>query len=101
MGDTVNTLEKVGIFQIYPGDQFERKSLDIYGGSGLQLAGLIIYDDHEGDNQKFILRYVKGVFYVLQAKHSGMVLNIAGNGGAGSGIYQYPYNGGDNQLWTF
>lgn len=99
MGTEFNLQNKIGVFQLSPEGRFGQKNLDVYNAS-TQQADIIVYDAHQGDNQKFILWYAKAGFYVLQAKHSGLVLDLTGWGGSGTVLCQYPYNGQDNQLWA-
>ena len=79
-----------------------RYVVEVYGASLDACANLQLYKYHNGDNQIFYIKRVYGNYYIIIAKHSGMVCDAEKGGTAnGTNLLQYPINGdgSDNQLW--
>lgn len=76
----------------------------LFAVSGLE-AQLVGKDRIKNDNNNSPVTQGRGgpqvnKTYYIYAKHSGMVMDVAGGAtGNGSGIIQYPMHGGTNQQW--
>lgn len=85
------------------GKTFDVRGAMMGNGSGVgdmaEIVGNIIqYRYHGGDNQKFLLFPMDDNTFVIAAKHSGRVLDVAGaNRNDKANVIQYHYNAGDNQ----
>ncbi|MEZ4961576.1 MAG: RICIN domain-containing protein [Saprospiraceae bacterium] len=76
------------------------KSADIYGGSTSNGTGLIQWDAHGGDNQRFQFKSVGQGKYSITAMHSGKCLDAKNNGMTnGTEVIQMPWDGGNSQQW--
>lgn len=99
MARSLNELEDIGVFEIYLASRFPHLCLDIRSASVGAGREVILYPCHQGENQRFRIRHFERDWYILEAVHSGMVLDIYGAGGPGSKLCQYPFHGHENQLW--
>lgn len=99
MARSLNELEDIGVFEIYPASHFLHLCLDIRSASVSAGGEVILYPCRRNANQRFRIRHFEGGWYVLEAIHSGMALDIYGAGGPGSKLCQYPFHGRENQLW--
>jgi len=74
------------------------KSADISGGSTAAGAMLVQWSATTGLNQQFDFLDSGGGFYRIRARHSGLVLQVAGSN-SGADITQQPDNGAATEQW--
>lgn len=67
-----------------------------------QLDGrpLAQFDNHNGDNQKFIIESLGGGFVSIKAKHSGKCLDVANFSRGPAGLQQWRCTGGESQQFV-
>ncbi len=76
------------------------KCLDVNGASLDDLASIIQWDCHEGDNQQWSVEPAGDGYYHIRARHSGKGLDVSGASlDDGAPVIQYAPHGGDNQQW--
>ncbi len=76
------------------------KCLDVSGESQDDLAPVIQWDCHTGENQQWNLESTGDGYYRLTVRHSSKVLDVAGVSlDDGASVIQYTPNGGANQQW--
>ncbi len=92
-----NALQRVTI------KTFANKVLDVDNASVSDGAKVQQWSPNGGAHQQFYVDPCGSRDYPdevrLIAAHSGRVLDIAGNGGAGTQLIQWPWHGGANQRW--
>ena len=84
-----------GVWTIHTAQKYSY-NLDIHGESKVLGGNLEIYIAHNGDNQKFRLRYLRNGYYSIQCVDSDLFLDVDLNTG---NVSQWQWHGGDNQLW--
>jgi hypothetical protein len=78
------------------------KSMDVYGQSVLDGAGIQLYDYLGNNNQKWVITPVSGGYYSITGVQSGKVIEVPAQSTApGATIAQYTNNGGNHQQWSF
>ncbi len=78
------------------------KPMTVQGASKDNDAKIVISDPAAGndDHQQFKFEPVSADEFTLRIRHSGHVVDVAGeNGDNGAGVIQFPGNGGDNQIF--
>nr|WP_051815985.1 RICIN domain-containing protein [Glycomyces tenuis] len=78
--------------------QHSGKAADIEGVSTAPGATLIQWSVHGGTNQQFDFLDSGGGYWRIRARHSGLVLQVSGNG-TGADITQQPDTGAASQQW--
>jgi poly(3-hydroxybutyrate) depolymerase len=75
------------------------KAADITGASSAAGATLVQWQPNSGLNQQFDFLASAGGYYRIRARHSGLVLQVAGSG-SGADITQQPDGDAAGQQWT-
>jgi hypothetical protein len=76
----------------------DKVCIDVEGGNSANGAGIVPWQCHDGDNQKFSMNTKQQII----AAHSGKCLDIEGaNGADGARIIQWDCHDGPNQKWNF
>lgn len=74
------------------------KVLDVEGGSTADVAPVILWDWHGGDNQRWRLVYLSAGVFRIENKRSGKCLDITGGQTVpGASLIQFRPHGGKNQ----
>lgn len=76
------------------------KCLDVEKVSQTPSAPVILCSDNRQDNQAFHICHIKDGYFAIIASHSLMALDVKNYSACNcTPVIQYPYHGGDNQLW--
>jgi hypothetical protein len=75
------------------------QSLDVSGGGAGEWASVIQYPWHGGSNQRWLPQSQSDGLWVLQAKHSGKVLDVRNSSANGAPVQQHSGNDGCAQRW--
>jgi uncharacterized protein (DUF1800 family) len=77
------------------------KCLDVSGASHDDLAPVIQWDCHTGENQQWSFESVAGGYYRITVRHSGKALDVSGASlDDAAPVIQYTPHGGENQQWS-
>lgn len=74
--------------------------LDVTSASTSNEASIILYENHQGNNQRFLLQNIDSTYMSLRAVNSNKVVDVFGNRAADrTDVIQYTWHNGNNQLW--
>lgn len=77
------------------------KVIDVAGGSLLQGADVLQWDNHNAANQRWIVTSLSGGSYSIINVNSNMSLDLEGGGtNNGANVLQWGWNNGNNQKWN-
>ncbi|MBP3879513.1 MAG: RICIN domain-containing protein [Lachnospiraceae bacterium] len=97
--DQSDPLEDGGIYEIHPVSA-PYMSLDVEGGSVMNMANIRIYQDTNTDAQKFVFRQTEAG-WVITCYRGGKAIDVSGGSSrAGTNIAQYRRNDTAAQLWN-
>ena len=77
------------------------KVIDVEGDIITDKANIEIWENNEGNNQKFIITYLNDGYYTIKAFNSNKVLDIKDSSWvSGANVIQTFYTGKDSQKWA-
>lgn len=74
-------------------------SLDVEGIKRYSGANVMVGNANGGSNQKFAIKHWNGNGYIIQAKHSGYAVSLAGSCSSDTNVCQSELSGADSQCW--